>query len=215
MTKSAAGRRSITDPAALKALAHPLRLKLLAELGNRERATATELAAALGESSGSTSYHLRQLHRHGFIVEDPEAGTGRERVWRPTPGGWELPMLDLMDDETTGAAADLILQAHLQADAERALAVVRQAPAWPAEWQDVLRREEVHLSLSAEQTAELNRELDAVIERFRAQAAGAGARRVALSINTTPTDYTVNGGEEAAASDAADDAAHEGAGQRP
>lgn len=189
MTKAPDERRSITDPTVLKALAHPLRLKLLAELGRRGQATATELAAALGESSGSTSYHLRQLHRHGFVVDDPDAGRGRERVWKPAPGGWDLPVLDLMDDETTGAAADLILRAHLQADVDRALRVVREAPAWPEEWRSVLRREETHLNLNAAQTADLNRAIDAVIEKFRAQGARAGARRVALTVTTTPTDH--------------------------
>src|SRR6478609_4808175 len=73
----------VVGPPALKGLAHPLRLKLLAELNARGSATASQLGTALGESSGSTSYHLRQLHRHGFVEEDVEQGTGRERVWIP------------------------------------------------------------------------------------------------------------------------------------
>ncbi len=78
--------RQITDPAALKAVAHPLRVRLLAALREDGPATATELARQLGTESGSTSYHLRVLARHGFVAE---AGGGpggrrhpRERRWQ-------------------------------------------------------------------------------------------------------------------------------------
>jgi DNA-binding transcriptional ArsR family regulator len=73
--------REITDPAALKALTHPLRQRILRELRNGPATSAT-LAKALGENTGATSYHLRQLAAHGFIEEVPERAHGRERWWR-------------------------------------------------------------------------------------------------------------------------------------
>ncbi len=63
------------------AMAHPLRFRML-ELLAEGPSTASRLARQLGESSGSTSYHLRRLARSGAIVEDPELGTRRERWWR-------------------------------------------------------------------------------------------------------------------------------------
>ena len=72
----------VSDPKALKAVAHPLRIKLLGALRVDGPATATELAVRFGESSGSTSYHLRQLARYGFVEEDPERRDARERRWR-------------------------------------------------------------------------------------------------------------------------------------
>ncbi|GLW26919.1 transcriptional regulator [Microbispora amethystogenes] len=72
----------VRDPRALKAVAHPLRSRLLAELRADGPATATELAARLAESSGSTSYHLRQLARYGFVEPDAEQRDRRERRWR-------------------------------------------------------------------------------------------------------------------------------------
>ena len=60
----------LTDPAALRALAHPLRGKLLAALRIDGPATASMLARRYGESSGATSYHLRQLARYGFVEDD-------------------------------------------------------------------------------------------------------------------------------------------------
>lgn len=67
--------------AELRALAHPLRLRLL-DLLSREPATSSILARRLGESSGATSYHLRALEKAGWIEEDTERGRGRERWWR-------------------------------------------------------------------------------------------------------------------------------------
>ncbi|HWG98137.1 MAG TPA: helix-turn-helix domain-containing protein [Pilimelia sp.] len=81
------GVRQITDPAALKAVAHPLRVRLLAALRESGPATATELARRLGTESGSTSYHLRVLARHGFVEDatgdrPPGRHHPRERRWR-------------------------------------------------------------------------------------------------------------------------------------
>ena len=77
----------VLDLTSLKALAHPLRVQILDELSTYGPATASGLAAKLGESSGATSYHLRQLEKNGFVAEDTERGVGRERWWRRVPGG--------------------------------------------------------------------------------------------------------------------------------
>src|SRR5262245_33640111 len=67
---------------AVRALAHPLRLELLDMLRFDGPSTATLLARRTGESSGATSYHLRQLARYGYVEEAPATGGGRERWWR-------------------------------------------------------------------------------------------------------------------------------------
>lgn len=80
--------RHVDSPAALKALAHPLRVRLLAALREAEggAASATDLARTLETDTGSTSYHLRVLARYGFVEEAPRVeGAGRhprERRWR-------------------------------------------------------------------------------------------------------------------------------------
>jgi DNA-binding transcriptional ArsR family regulator len=189
----------VVGPETLKGLAHPLRMRLLTELHDRGRATATQLATALGESSGATSYHLRQLHRHGFIVEDP-GGTGRERYWRPVPGGWNLPVLDLADDAATSPAVDLVFREQLVQDMERALRAMQQARSWPQPWRDSIRRMETRLSLTPDQVQALHEDLDAIIDRYRLVSGEPGSRRVLLTINTTPTEHA---GLPATASDGA------------
>nr|WP_233280746.1 helix-turn-helix domain-containing protein [Devosia oryziradicis] len=70
------------DPSALKALAHPVRLRMLSLLRLDGPATASGLATRLGLNSGATSYHLRQLALHAFIVEDAGRGNARDRWWK-------------------------------------------------------------------------------------------------------------------------------------
>ena len=73
------------DTVALRALAHPLRQRILYHLAFTGPANSAAVAAALGESTGSASYHLRQLARAGMIEETAERTKGRERWWRLVP----------------------------------------------------------------------------------------------------------------------------------
>ncbi|MFI9589399.1 ArsR/SmtB family transcription factor [Nonomuraea sp. NPDC052265] len=70
------------DPDRLKALAHPMRRRMLTHLNIHGPATSTTLGELLGAKTGTTSYHLRQLEKYGFIEEIPERSSGRERWWR-------------------------------------------------------------------------------------------------------------------------------------
>jgi DNA-binding transcriptional ArsR family regulator len=66
----------------LRGLAHPIRLRLFHMLQQDGPATASGLASLIGQSSGVTSYHLRVLAEHDFIVEDTERGNARDRYWK-------------------------------------------------------------------------------------------------------------------------------------
>jgi DNA-binding transcriptional ArsR family regulator len=78
---SADGDRS----AIYRTLANPLRRLILSHLQQHREANSTSLARALGESTGTTSYHLRKLAEQGFVEEIPEKSRGRERWWRALP----------------------------------------------------------------------------------------------------------------------------------
>src|SRR5438128_11256170 len=75
----------LTDPRAIRAIAHPVRIEILRAL-SKEPKTATQCAGLVGESPQSCSYHLRTLAKYGF-VERAEAANGKERPWRKTSGG--------------------------------------------------------------------------------------------------------------------------------
>jgi len=73
--------REVRDPQELRAIAHPIRLRLLDELFLCGPATATELAERVDQSPANCSWHLRQLARYGY-VEEADGGVGRRRPWR-------------------------------------------------------------------------------------------------------------------------------------
>ena len=76
----------LTEVRTLRAMAHPLRMRILGSLRIDGPATSAMLARRLNTDSGQTSHHLRQLARFGFVVEAPDLGKGsrgRERWWRP------------------------------------------------------------------------------------------------------------------------------------
>ena len=70
------------DVAGLRALSHPTGCGCWACCGPTGPRRRRRLAARLGINTGQTSYHLRQLAQHGFVVDDLERGNGRERWWR-------------------------------------------------------------------------------------------------------------------------------------
>lgn len=99
----------VPSVAAFKALAHPLRMHMFHRL-EKGPATATMLAEELNESTGSTSYHLRQLARHGLIEQDPDRGTARERWWKVVGGGMTVPPeVALQDVDATRSVMGITL----------------------------------------------------------------------------------------------------------
>lgn len=184
------------DPTSLKALAHPLRLALLERLEILGRATASGLAEDLAESSGSTSYHLRQLARHGFI-EEAAGGSGRERWWRTVPGGWGLKDPAMVRSPGTRAAADLVVRGTLEAAHRRMMAAVATWPDRPTEWRDAMVQSVSRFQLSPEEAVALKDELTEVLGRYRrvddavAGEAPAGSSRVEVHVSLFPLDPRV------------------------
>jgi DNA-binding MarR family transcriptional regulator len=77
----------LTDPRALRALAHPLRLQLLELLTTDGPATGSRLAELTGTSTASVSYHVAQLAKWGLVEPATDLVRGRERPWRATSRG--------------------------------------------------------------------------------------------------------------------------------
>jgi DNA-binding transcriptional ArsR family regulator len=118
-------------PAALKAFAHPLRMAIYDYLTAQGSATATQVGRHLGESSGQTSYHLRQLAKHGIIEDDPEHTGGRERWWRPVSVRFEAE--DLFEGPEGTDTAVAVVQGLL-ADRARVLTAWSQNPGTDPAW---------------------------------------------------------------------------------
>src|SRR5215207_9616099 len=124
---------SITpDIAGLRALSHPTRLRMLGMLRIDGPATATTLASRLGINTGQTSYHLRQLAQHGFVVDDLERGNGRDRWWQAAHQS------TVTDSEPADPADREAFDAYIRAVAagytEAIQAAVNEGPLLPKAW---------------------------------------------------------------------------------
>lgn len=154
----------VVGTAALRGLAHPLRGRILDQLLFHGPATATILGERLGESSGSTSYHLRQLARYGFIETDPGHSGGRERWWRARPGGWWMRGSEYLDNPETRPAAEAVLGRYFRGRRERFQnwnQMVLDHPKAPdvQRWKTVASDSNSYLRLTPEEAAKFRDEL--------------------------------------------------------
>jgi hypothetical protein len=132
---AAGGPRSvkrITDPKALRALAHPIRMSLIGLLRTQGPLTATRAAELLGENSATTSFHLRQLAKYG-MAEEAAGGQGRERPWQATTMSTDVP--DFPDDPQLAAAGAMFRTVIAERYFEWLKRWLDQRPTEPGEWQ--------------------------------------------------------------------------------
>jgi DNA-binding transcriptional ArsR family regulator len=160
----------LLDPRSLRALAHPLRMRLMATLHEYGPATASGLGERLGESSGATSYHLRQLAAHGFVEDDPERGKGRERWWKAVHRGTRIDsvegFLDHPDPEVRGALSSYMHQVAVD-HAEQVTTWLGTSHEWPEPWSGVGDLSNFTLRLTPELALELGEKVHEVIESYR------------------------------------------------
>lgn len=166
-------RRVALDASLLKAMAHPLRLRILGALRIAGPSTASRLAEQLGESSGLTSYHLRTLAAAGLVEDDPDRGTGRDRWWRAAHDVSSFRTSDFEGTEAAGAADWLVSAADQMREREVATWSAQQGD-WPAAWRDVSDRSDYYLLAT---TDELRALTDAVHQLLRAAMTTTIARR--------------------------------------
>lgn len=172
------------DPGALKALAHPLRVRIFDILASQGPQTASSLAALLGETSGSTSYHLRALAAHDLIREAEGRGTARERWWELPKGRIDLPGPDETMSPSNRASAQIVSAEFFRLRHETLMTYLNRPQAdEPEEWRDAGLTSTTHLDMTAAQMRELRGEIEALIEsaieRFRGQS-GPDVRRVSM-----------------------------------
>lgn len=184
---------SITpDPVALRALAHPVRLRLLGTLRVDGPSTATRLAERLGLNSGATSYHLRQLAHHGFVVEDAERGNSRDRWWRAahqsthTRDGSNVESRD---------AVDAMMQAAVVVQTEFLQRAVEDRQLLPPSWRKITSHSDWVLDLTPERADELKQRLNQVIDEYVTDQPGDGTSQVMLQLHLFPRPGGVAGAE--------------------
>ena len=168
----------------MRALAHPDRLRMI-ELLREGPSTASRLARRVGESSGSTSYHLRVLERAGVIREEPDLGNGRERWWRRTA---PLLYVPIQEDVEGRALAARMRSIFFQRDDD----VRRRFLAGEAELDPEWTRNSFigswFVDLTPEEADELGRQVMRTLDelRRRSEPRPEGARRVLVSFSALP-----------------------------
>jgi DNA-binding transcriptional ArsR family regulator len=171
----------LTDPRAMRALAHPVRMALIGLLRREGPMTATQAAERLGESSGTCSFHFRQLAKYGFC-EEAGGGRGREKPWRATA---------LFTSWSTSTDPD-----RAEAEHHLNLVVVQryfdQITRWLAdrgneapEWQQAFGFGDIGVPLTPDELEALRRDVEALVRPYLPRLTGdaetpEGARRVNL-----------------------------------
>ncbi len=155
------------DAGALKALAHPLRVQMYDILAQHGPQTASRLAEMTGESSGSTSYHLRALAKHDLIREIPERGSARERWWERPRVGVSLTNPEALGTPSGRAASQVVLTEFLNRRHQqlmRYIARTMSAAGVPALDDALIATSTVRLT--AAQSTELMERLQSVVDEF-------------------------------------------------
>lgn len=171
----------LTDPRALRALAHPTRLKLVGLLRREGRLTATQAGERIGESPASCSFHLRQLAKWG-LVEEAGGGRGRERPWRATARttSWKVTAPELA--EPASVLSSIIVRDQIAG----LLRSIEALPHWPTEWQEAYQLADQEITLSPRQLEELGRRQWELVTSYEGQPAEPGARRVGIFFAAIP-----------------------------
>jgi DNA-binding transcriptional ArsR family regulator len=162
---SEARRRTVelTDPRALRAVAHPIRLELIGLLRRSGPLTATEAAARIGESPASCSFHLRQLAKYG-LVEEAGGGRGRQRPWRATAPltSWAPAGGDQDREEATAMLSRVVVERYF----EQAIEWLERRRSEPPEWAELADLGDRVLYATPAELAQLDERLDALLDPF-------------------------------------------------
>jgi DNA-binding transcriptional ArsR family regulator len=178
----------VLDTAALKALAHPLRVQLLGALRRHGPSTATLLGQRLGVTSGAASYHLRQLAGAGLVAEEAGRGNARDRWWR-AEHRMSILNEDAMDD-VAPEAVDTYLHSVAASYSMLLQQTVNERTTMPERWRSVMDMSDYLLRITPEEARTLGDRLHAVVKEYQYDVPGAphpqDAERVAVVVQVLP-----------------------------
>jgi DNA-binding transcriptional ArsR family regulator len=179
----------LTDPRAMRALAHPARIAIMERLALEGPATATECAEVTGLSPSACSYHLRALARYGFVEEDQEsAADGRHRPWRPLAVSFDVASVSDQPRAARPAAQLLLQAARLRMDQIRGEYEDREAE-FPREWRQAGGWYQDVVHVTPAELEQLRHEVGKLADRYRRLDPAdrpAGARRVLSVLQLVP-----------------------------
>jgi DNA-binding transcriptional ArsR family regulator len=164
--------QQVTDPVRIRALAHPLRLQIFDMLTERNEITATECAELLGESAASCSFHLRMLEKYGFA--ERAKARGREKPWRAAARSWDMRP-EPGSVGSTRAFQELAVLG-LDTEWERIRGYFVHIDQETEEWQQASTFTRSTFWATAEELAQLSRDLQDITDRFAGRSADPAKR---------------------------------------
>jgi DNA-binding transcriptional ArsR family regulator len=182
-------RRTLRDPRAMRALAHPARLAILERLASGGPATATECAEVTGQSPSACSYHLRALARWG-LVDESEGHDRRERRWAVT-GPFVIGDHDEPRRADVAAAEHALTAQVLDRATTRALDWLDHSDDEPREWREATLIANRTLRLTADELTDVLEQIERLCAPYLASSRGddapAGSRSIHLHLSAVPS----------------------------
>jgi DNA-binding transcriptional ArsR family regulator len=180
----------LTDPNAIRALAHPARTAILYHLMEGGPATATECAEVVGESPSSCSYHLRRLAAFGF-VEQVASEDRRERRWRALVTGYGIPK-DVQDRPEVLAALRPLTRRWFEDNQKVVAEYLEQEPTFDLPWRKAATFTTSGPYLTPEQLIRLGEQVQALLEPYDGDPSKVpeGSMRVHVSFVAIPWPTT-------------------------
>jgi predicted ArsR family transcriptional regulator len=157
------GVLQLTDPRALRAVAHPTRLKLIALLRRLGPLTATQAGERIGESPSGCSFHLRSLAKWG-LVEEAGGGGGGQRPWQATADGHEWAARG--PSEEVDEAGDLLTRVAVQRWFEEAVEWVDRRHGEPHDWAEAGLPGDKMIAVTAAELKDINRQLERILAPY-------------------------------------------------
>jgi predicted transcriptional regulator len=157
------GTLNLTDPKAMRALAHPVRIALMEILDVTGTLTATQASEMLGESPANCAFHLRTLAKYGFVRE-AGGGCGRERPWTVAQRSLSISAHNQKDKQ-----AELAARTLSEVWLDRMLNRIRRAlsrDSWPDGWADAVHATRNVRFLTPEETRQAAEEIQEIFRRY-------------------------------------------------
>lgn len=154
----------LTDPRAIRAIAHEARQQVLDELYSGSVLTATQAAQICGLSPSAMSYHLRALEKWGIVVRDDASNDARERPWRAAASSWNVRRSEGSSTTSMRQATNALISTFM-IGLNKAVDAWQERPSSHARGFSVSRG---RLYLTDEEAVALNRELDELLDRYEA-----------------------------------------------
>lgn len=177
---------TVTNADTLRAMASPIRMRILGTLRVNGEQTVGSISEQLGEAPGAISYHLGQLAGAGLVekVKSPD-GDRRKSWWKACQSAIRLGRSGEKGEVEDAKAVDLFRRSaavSYEMAYERFLDKLSELP---QEWADSCTSDDHVLNLTAEEMRLMVEELNEVIHRWRIKADmhgddGADTRPVAL-----------------------------------